>query len=76
MERFYFHTHTNGTLIKDPIGQWFDAKGDACINAVGLMPLMLERALRGAQNTYITTEMCNRTRALCIIRATIVTEQR
>jgi hypothetical protein len=76
MERFFFHTQTNGTMAKDPIGQWFDNRIDACIDAIGTMPIKLERILDGVRNAYITTEVRNRARSLYVVRATIVIEVR
>jgi hypothetical protein len=76
MERFFFHTQTNGTMAKDPIGQWFDNRIDACIDAIGTMPLKLECALDGVRNAYITTEVRNRACSLYVVRATIVIEVR
>jgi hypothetical protein len=76
MDRFFFHTQTNGTMAKDPIGQWFDHRIDACIDAIGTMPLKLERALDDVRNTYITTEVRNGACSLYVVRATIVIEAR
>jgi hypothetical protein len=76
MERFFFHTQTNGTMVKDPIGQWFDNRRAACIDAIGTMPMKLERALDGVRNAYITTEVRDKVRSLYVVRATIVTEER
>jgi hypothetical protein len=76
MERFYFHTRTNGTLVNDPIGHWFDNGRHAWLDAIGVMPMKLERALDGARNTYITTEVRDKARSLYVVRATIVTEER
>jgi hypothetical protein len=76
MERFFFHTRTNGTLVKDPIGQWFDNGIDACIDAIGTMPMKLERALDGVRSAYITTEVRDKARSLYVVRGTIVIEER
>jgi hypothetical protein len=76
MERFFFHTQTNGTMAKDPIGQWFDNRIDACTDAIGAMPLKLERVLDGVRNAYITIEVRDKVRSLYVVRATIVTEER
>jgi hypothetical protein len=64
MERFFFHTYTNGAMAKDPIGQWFDNRMDTWIDAIGTMPMKLERALDGVRNAYITTEVRDNVRSL------------
>jgi hypothetical protein len=76
MGRFFFHTLTNGTLVEDTIGKRFDHKIGTCIDAIAAMPSKLEHALNGSCNTYVTTEVRDEVRSLCIIRATIVIEER
>jgi hypothetical protein len=76
MERFFFHTYTNGPMAKDPIGQWFDNRMDAWIDAIGTMPMKLERALDGVRNAYVTTEVRDKVRSLYVVRAIIVSEER
>jgi hypothetical protein len=76
MVRFLFHTCTNGALVQDAVGRRFDTGTDACIDAIRAMPMKLDRALDGLQNTYISTEIRDRTRAVFVIRAQIVMETR
>jgi hypothetical protein len=75
MPRFYFHVRTNGKLAEDNTGSQFDNARHATAHAIRSMPALLQSALQDAK-TYVTTEICDESRTVGVVRATIILETR
>lgn len=74
MEIFYSHITRNGQRIRDGTGHQFADRREACSDAVHKMPDILKTALQPTR-TYVTTEICDEKRTLCVVRATIIVDE-
>jgi hypothetical protein len=73
--KFFFHLRQNGQETRDDAGQQFLDSREACSEAIGKMPQLLLSALQST-NTYVTIEVCDQKQILCVVRGTILVEQR
>jgi hypothetical protein len=77
MQRFYFHQRANGRLLEDQLGLQFATSDEARAHAMHLTPAILRRIVRATDaNTYLSTEVSDGTRTLCVIRGTVIIERR
>jgi hypothetical protein len=76
MPRFYFHHRSNGQLEKDHSGLQFPDAAEALTHALGRTSDVLRQPLRSSANTYLTIEVTNGERSLCVVRATVTIERR
>jgi hypothetical protein len=70
MRRFYFHQRSNGKLSEDR-----QSVDEACTYAIHRTPAILGETLRSATNTYLSTEVSDGKRSLCVVRATVIIER-
>jgi hypothetical protein len=73
MPQFYFHVRSNGMLVEDQAGSAYQSASQACAFAVGAMPRLLAKALQ-AGSTHVSTNICNDSGSVCVVRASIVVE--
>ena len=77
MPRFYFHQRSNGKLAEDRRGRQFGSVDEACTYAIHRTPPpILGKTLRSATNTYLSTEVFDGKRSICVVRATVIIERR
>lgn len=76
MATFYGHVRSNGQLTKDKRGRSFKNAKEACADAAKSMPKLLEGSLQPDGNTYVTTEVRDKDRTVCVIRGSILQENR
>jgi hypothetical protein len=76
MPRFYFHHRSNGQLKEDQQGlQFLDAE-EASTYAIRRTSDGLGQTLSSTHNTYLTIEVTNGERSLCVVRGTVIIERR
>jgi hypothetical protein len=76
MRRFYFNQRSNGKLAEDRRGRQFGSVDEACTYAIHRTPAILGKTLRSATNTYLSTEVFDGKRSICVVRATVIIERR
>ena len=76
MPRFYFHHRSNGQLNEDQRGLQFPNADKALAHAIRRTSDVLGRILSSTENTYLTIEVTNGERSLCVVRATVTIERR
>jgi hypothetical protein len=76
MPRFYFHHRSNGQLNEDQRGLQFPNADKALAHAIRRSSHVLGRILRSSENTYLTIEVTNGERSLCVVRGTVTIERR
>lgn len=68
----YFRQHVKGRLEVDRLGRLFEKLDDACAHAVHLTPTALGNTADSvAANAYLTTEVSDGERTLCVVRGTV-----
>jgi hypothetical protein len=75
MPRFYFHHRSNGQLKEDQRGLQFPNTDKALTHAMRRTSDLLGR-LSSTANTYLTIEVTNGERSLCVVRVTVIIERR
>ena len=73
---FLFHQRSNGKLAEDRRGRQFGSVDEACTYAIHRTPAILGKTLRSATNTYLSTEVFDGKRSICVVRATVIIERR
>ena len=76
MPRFYFHHRSNGRLAEDQHGLQFPNAEEASAYAIRRTSDVLGQTLSSTINTYLTIEVTNGERSLCVIRGTVIIERR
>jgi hypothetical protein len=76
MPRFYFHHRSNGQLEEDQRGIQFPNANKALTHAIRRTPDVLRQTLSSTANTYITIEVTDGERPLCVVRGTVTIERR
>jgi len=76
MPRFYFHHRSNGQLVKDQRGLRFPNAEQASAYAIRRTSDVLGKTLSSTNNTYLTIEVTNGERSLCVVRGTVIIERR
>ena len=76
MRRFYFHQRSNGKLAEDRRGRQFGSVDEACTYAIRRTPTILGKTHRSPTNTYLSTEVFDGKRSICVVRATVIIERR
>lgn len=76
MPTFYGHVRSNGHLTEDSSGQSFSTAKEACADAAKSMPRLLERSLQPDGNAYVTTEVRDEDRTVCVVRGSVISESR
>ena len=67
MPRFYFHSVQMESWRRTD---------EACTYAIHRTPAILGKTLRSATNTYLSTEVFDGKRSICVVRATVIIERR
>jgi hypothetical protein len=76
MPRFYFHHRSNGKLKEDQRGLQFPNADRARTHAIRRTSDVLGKTLSSTNNTYLTIEVTNGERSLCVVRGTVIIERR
>jgi hypothetical protein len=76
MPRFYFHHRSNGQLKEDQRGLRFRNAEQASAYAIRRTSDGLGQTLSSTHNTYLTIEVTNGERSLCVVRGTVIIERR
>jgi hypothetical protein len=76
MPRFYFHRRSNGHLTEDQQGLRFPNAEHASTYAIRRTSDILGKTLSSTNNTYLTIEVTNGERSLCVVRGTVTIERR
>ena len=76
MPRFYFHHRSNGQLVEDQRGLQFPNAEEANVHAIRRTSDVLGQTLSSTVNTYLTIEVTNGERSLCVVRGTVIIERR
>ncbi|MDB5610491.1 MAG: hypothetical protein JWP25_7391 [Bradyrhizobium sp.] len=76
MPLFYFHHRSNGQLKEDQRGLQFPNADKALTHAMRRTSDVLGRILSSTENTYLTIEVTNGERSLCVVRGTVTIERR
>ena len=76
MPRFYFHHRSNGQLVEDQRGLQFPNAEEANAYAIRRTSDVLGQTLSSTVNTYLTIEVTNGERSLCVVRGTVIIERR
>jgi hypothetical protein len=76
MPRFYFHHRSNGQLKEDQRGLQFPNADKALTHAMSRTSDVFGRILSSTENTYLTIEVTNGERSLCVVRGTVTIERR
>ena len=76
MPRFYFHHRSNGQLVEDQQGLQFPNAEEASAYAIRRTSDVLGQTLSSTVNTYLTIEVTNGERSLCVVRGTVIIERR
>ena len=76
MPRFYFHHCSNGHLVEDQQGLQFPNAEEASAYAIRHTSDVLGQTLSSTVNTYLTIEVTNGERSLCVVRGTVIIERR
>jgi hypothetical protein len=72
MPRFYFHHRSNGQLEEDQRGLQFPNADKALTHAIRRTSDALGHTLSSTANTYITIEVTDGERSLCVVRGTVI----
>jgi hypothetical protein len=76
MPQFYFHQRSNGQLAEDRRGRQFASADEACTHAIHITPVFLRKIARSmAANSYLSTEVTDGKRTLCVVRGTVIIER-
>ncbi|MDB5575777.1 MAG: hypothetical protein JWR80_953 [Bradyrhizobium sp.] len=75
MPRFYFHKHLNGKTVTDRRGTPLRNENDACAHAVRCTPLVLRKSASRTTNTYLSWEVSDGERTICVVRGKVVIEK-
>jgi hypothetical protein len=76
MPRFYFHHRSNGQLEEDQRGLRFPNADKALTHAIRRTSDVLGQTLSSTANTYLTIEVTDGERSLCVVRGTVTIERR